>query len=141
MTRRRLLAFAFAAFLAAPMLSTAQRLTVADNVKPYVAVDAPVVALTNARVIDGTGAPARANQTLIIQDGNIAAIGDASAVAVPAGATTIDLTGKTVMPGMVMVHEHLYYPTGPGVYVVSRLPSTAAVSGARCRPFSLRMSR
>jgi imidazolonepropionase-like amidohydrolase len=28
----------------------------------------------------------------------------------------IDLAGKSVMPGLVMVHEHLYYPTGPGVY-------------------------
>jgi imidazolonepropionase-like amidohydrolase len=34
----------------------------------------------------------------------------------PDGATVLDLTGKSVMPGMVMVHEHLYYPTGPGVY-------------------------
>ena len=34
----------------------------------------------------------------------------------PAGATIIDLTGKSVIPGLVMVHEHLYYPTGPGVY-------------------------
>ena len=34
----------------------------------------------------------------------------------PAGATVIDGTGKTVMPGLVMLHEHLYYPTGPQVY-------------------------
>jgi len=37
-------------------------------------------------------------------------------VAVPAGARIIDLTGKSVIPGLVMVHEHLFYPTGPGVY-------------------------
>ena len=51
--------------------------------RDYVKVDAPVVALTNARVIDGTGAPARAGQTLILRDGNIAAIGAAGSVAVP----------------------------------------------------------
>src|SRR6185436_20184561 len=34
----------------------------------------------------------------------------------PAGAQVLDLTGKSVIPGLVMVHEHLYYPTGPGVY-------------------------
>jgi enamidase len=39
-----------------------------------------------------------------------------SATAPPAGATVVDLTGKSVMPGLVMVHEHLYYTTGPGVY-------------------------
>src|SRR6267378_2870545 len=35
---------------------------------------------------------------------------------VPEGAQILDLTGKSVIPGLVMMHEHLYYPTGPGVY-------------------------
>ena len=82
----------------------------------FVKIDAPVVVLGHVRVIDGTGAPARENQTLIIRDGNIAAVGAASTVTVPAGVTTIDMTGRTVMPGLVMLHEHLYYTTGPGVY-------------------------
>ncbi len=82
----------------------------------FVKIDAPVVVLTHVRVIDGTAAPARENQTLIIRDGNVAAVGEASSVQLPAGATTIDLTGRTVMPGLVMMHEHLYYTTGPGVY-------------------------
>ena len=43
-------------------------------------------------------------------------LGDARSVSVPAGAQTLDLTGKSVLPGLVMVHEHLFYPTGPGVY-------------------------
>ena len=84
--------------------------------RDYVKVEAPVIVLTNARVLDGTGAPARAGQTLILRDGNIAAIGATGSIAVPEGATVIDLTGKTVLPGLVMVHEHLYYPVGPGVY-------------------------
>ena len=82
----------------------------------YVKVDAPLVALTNARVIDGTGAPARADQTIVLRDGVIAAVGTASAVQVPPGATVIDLTGKSVLPGLVMLHEHLYYPAGANVY-------------------------
>ena len=45
-----------------------------------------------------------------------AAIGDAGSTPTPAGATVIDLTGKSVLPGLVMMHEHLYYTTGPGVY-------------------------
>ena len=85
-------------------------------VSAYVTVDAPVVALTHVRVIDGTGAPPRDDQTLIIRDGKIAAIGSATSTPPPEGATVIDLTGKSVIPGLVMVHEHLYYPTGPGVY-------------------------
>src|SRR5690348_17719704 len=92
----------------------AQRPVLSTAVRAYVAVDTPIVALTHARVIDGTGAPARDDQTLIIRDGRIAALGRSSAVAVPAGARVIDLAGKTVIPGLVMVHEHLFYPTGPG---------------------------
>jgi imidazolonepropionase-like amidohydrolase len=94
----------------------AQRAPVTDTIKPFVIVDAPVVALTNARVIDGTGAPARDAQTLILRDGRITEVGPASQVTAPEGAQIVDLAGKTVMPGLVMLHEHLYYPTGPGVY-------------------------
>ncbi|HKW12685.1 MAG TPA: amidohydrolase family protein [Gemmatimonadaceae bacterium] len=95
---------------------SAQRPTLGVGVRPYVAIDTAVVALTHARVIDGTGAPARDDQTLIIRDGTIAALGDARSVSVPAGAQVLDLTGKSVIPGLVMVHEHMFYPTGPGVY-------------------------
>ena len=101
--------------LAAPHLA-AQRPTLAAAVRTYVAVDSPIVALTHARVIDGTGANPREDQTLIIRDGRIAALGSSRSVTIPAGAQVIDLTGKSVIPGLVMVHEHLYYPTGPGVY-------------------------
>jgi enamidase len=87
-----------------------------NAVRAFIKVDAPAVALTNVRVIDGTGAAPRENQTVVIKGGMIAALGDAAQVKPPDGATVLDLTGKSVMPGMVMVHEHLYYPTGPGVY-------------------------
>ena len=87
-----------------------------EAVKAVVAVEAPVVALTNVQVIDGTGAAPREGQTLILRDGTIAEAGPAASVRVPDGAERIDLTGKSVIPGLVMTHEHLYYPTGPGVY-------------------------
>jgi hypothetical protein len=82
----------------------------------FIKLQAPVVALTHVRVIDGTGAAARGDQTIVIRDGNIAAMGDASRITPPPGATIVDLTGKSVIPGLVMMHEHLYYTTGPGVY-------------------------
>jgi imidazolonepropionase-like amidohydrolase len=93
-----------------------QRPTLSNAVRAYVSVDAPVIALTNARVIDGTGATARESQTLIINNGVITTMGASSTTDVPTGAHTIDLAGKSVIPGLVMVHEHLYYPNGPGVY-------------------------
>src|SRR5205823_1901851 len=54
--------------------------------------------------------------TVVIRDGVFAAVGDADRTPAPAGSTVIDLGGKTVIPGLVMVHEHLYYPTGPAIY-------------------------
>jgi imidazolonepropionase-like amidohydrolase len=122
MTRPRLsLARAFAG--AVTLLSTvcavsaaAQRPTLSRAVRDFVSVDTSIVALTHVRVIDGTGAAPRADQTVIIRDGNIAAIGPSASTPAPAGAQVMDLAGKSVIPGLVLVHEHLFYPTGPGVY-------------------------
>ena len=114
--RSTLVASATLALVFAARPSDAQRPTLTPTVRGDVAIDTPVVALTHVRVIDGTGAPARDDQTIIISDGTIAALGDARAVAVPPGAQVLDLAGKSVIPGLVMVHEHLFYPTGPGVY-------------------------
>jgi enamidase len=100
-------------FTAAPL---AQRPQFSNQVRNVISVDSPVIALTNVRVIDGTGAPAKTGQNVIITNDTITAIGDAARTPVPEGARTIDLTGKSIIPGLVMVHEHLYYPTGPSVY-------------------------
>lgn len=94
----------------------AQRARIGDPIREFVSIDAPVVALTNARVIDGTGAPAREGQTIVLREGRIAAMGPSATTPPPDGARIVDLTGKSVLPGLVMLHEHLYYPTGPGVY-------------------------
>src|SRR5512143_450414 len=64
----------------------------APAVRAFVQIDTPTVALTHVRVIDGTGAPARADQTIVIRDGVIAAVGAAASVQVPAGAQVIDLS-------------------------------------------------
>jgi enamidase len=93
----------------------APRPQLSAQTRNFVKVDAPVVALTHVRVIDGSGAAAREDQTIILRDGKIDALGGAS-TAVPASATVLDLTGRSVIPGLVMLHEHLYYPVGSGVY-------------------------
>jgi enamidase len=111
----RVVGAAFLAFTGATV-ADAQRPALSNATRQYVSVDTSVIALTHARVIDGTGAAARGDQTLIIRDGKIASVGPASSAQIPSGAVVMDLTGKSVIPGLVMVHEHLYYPTGPGVY-------------------------
>ena len=83
--------------------------------KPFVVVDAPVLALEHVRVIDGTGRPPLEDQTVVIDHGKIAAIGAASATTAPAGARRIDFANRTVIPGLVGMHEHLFYPSGEGI--------------------------
>ncbi len=83
-------------------------------VRRFITVDAPVTALTHVRVIDGTGAAPREDQTVVMANGRIAAVGPSASTPVPGGAQVIDATGKSVMPGLVMVHEHLFYPSGQG---------------------------
>lgn len=82
--------------------------------RAFVKIDAPLVALTHVRVIDGTGAPPRSDQTLVIRDGKIESLGDAAKIAVLDGAKTLDLTGYTVIPGLVGMHDHMYYPSPQG---------------------------
>ncbi|MCA1577045.1 MAG: amidohydrolase family protein [Acidobacteria bacterium] len=80
----------------------------------FVSVKGPLIALTRVRVIDGAGSSAKDDQTIIIDSGRITAIGPASEVAVPASATTLDLSGHTALPGLVGMHNHLFYSTDGG---------------------------
>src|SRR5580765_8437966 len=114
--RRRWHLTLFFSAAAVAVVSTQPQPQFSDTVRGFIKVDAPVLSLTNVRVIDGTGAPARTGQTIVIKGGSISEMGDAARVHAPEGSTVLDLAGRTVMPGLVMVHEHLYYPTGPGVY-------------------------
>jgi imidazolonepropionase-like amidohydrolase len=89
--------------------------TLSPAVQAFVRVNAPVVALTHVRVIDGTGAPARTDQTVVLSQGKIASISDASA-APPKDAQVLDLRGYSVIPGLIGMHDHLFYPVGGGIF-------------------------
>jgi imidazolonepropionase-like amidohydrolase len=90
--------------------------TLSPEVKPFVKVDAPVVALEHVRMIDGTGAPAREDQTIVLANGKIQSVGDAASASVPKDAQVLDLHGDTVMPGLVGMHDHMFYPMGGAVF-------------------------
>lgn len=100
----------------AQAIAESNRPAISAEVRRFVQVDAPVIALRHVRVIDGTGAPAREDQTVILRGGTIVAMGADGTVAVPDSARSLDLTGKSLIPGLVMVHEHLFYPTGDNTY-------------------------
>jgi imidazolonepropionase-like amidohydrolase len=89
---------------------------ISPQVREFVKVNAPVVALTHVRVIDGTGAAAREDQTVVINKGKIESVGDAASASVPKGAQVIDLHGDSVIPGLVGMHDHMFYPMGNGIF-------------------------
>jgi len=90
--------------------SAQQNATLSPVVRQFVKIESPVIALTHVRVIDGTGSPVRENQTLVISGDKIQGIGDSTVTVIPSGAKTLDLTGYTVIPGLVGMHDHLFYP-------------------------------
>ena len=69
------------------------------------------LALVGARLIDATGAPPVADAVVVVRDGRIASAGPRASTPVPEGAETLDLTGKTIVPGFVNLHVH--YREGP----------------------------
>ena len=91
---------------------------VAGDLQQFIRASGPLIALTNARVIDGTGAAPIENQTIMISDGKISLLGPTAATTYPSTAKTLDLTGYTVLPGLVGMHNHLFFPQGgtPPIY-------------------------
>jgi imidazolonepropionase-like amidohydrolase len=79
------------------------------DVQAVVAFDSPTVAIAHVRVIDGTGAPPRADQTVILDHGKILAIGPAASTPAPSGARVVAIENATVIPGLVGMHDHFYY--------------------------------
>jgi imidazolonepropionase-like amidohydrolase len=82
--------------------------TLSPEVREFVRVDTAMFALTHVRVIDGTGAAARDDATVVIVRGKIDKVGGPE-TAIPAGALVLDMHGHTVIPGLVGMHDHLFY--------------------------------
>ena len=82
----------------------------------FVALEGPVLALTHGEVFDGTGAPPMRDATIVVRDGRIHAWGPGNVVILPVDAKVVDLTGHSMTPGFVMLHEHMFYPLVQGSY-------------------------
>ncbi|MGH7475963.1 MAG: amidohydrolase family protein [Longimicrobiales bacterium] len=105
-------------------LAAQERPALSSSVRAFVAVDEPSVALTRVRVVDGTGAPARDDQTVVVSGARIQAAGPRETTAVPAGARVLELRGHTVIPGLVALHEHTYFG---GLRVMAPMNAGAAL--------------
>ncbi|MDX1449409.1 MAG: amidohydrolase family protein, partial [Acidimicrobiia bacterium] len=110
----------------------------------YVEVGDPSVALTHLTVIDGTGAPAATDQTVVIENGRITAIGPSGTVRIAEDIPVRDMSGHTMIPGMVGMHNHMFYTsaggrasqanyTAPRLYLASGV-TTIRTTGSR-RPY------
>jgi imidazolonepropionase-like amidohydrolase len=104
------------AALLCPGHAAAQRV---DALKPgarkYVSVGTPKVVLEHVAVIDGTGAAAVTDQNITLEGGKITAISAGADVPASEGTTVLDLRGKAVIPGIVGMHNHLFYLAFPGL--------------------------
>jgi imidazolonepropionase-like amidohydrolase len=102
------------AFLALPLWATAQAASsLSPAVEKYVRVNAPKVVLQHVRVIDGTGRPPVEDQNVIIELGKITAVQPGANSPLTQGTTVLDLRGYTVIPGIVGMHNHLFYVARP----------------------------
>ncbi len=102
---------------------SAQAPDFSNEAKQFVSVNEERVLLMNVRIIDGTGAPVRENQSILIENGKITAITQVAASIAPEGTRVIDLKGKSVMPGIVGLHEHMFYnASDPENFIQSTQP-------------------
>src|SRR6202167_1285048 len=86
-----------------------QSATLSPTVQKYVRVNTPRVVLEHVRLIDGTGQPPVDDQNVVIENGKIIAVTPGGDVPAAAGTTILSLRGYTVMPGIVGMHNHLFY--------------------------------
>jgi len=102
---------------AQPELEPSRSFTeLSPQVQDFVSVSAPHVVIRDVRLIDGTGAPAQSGMSVEILDGRIVRVGTSGDVGLPAGAEVVDGADHTLLPGYVMLHEHLFYPSGQARY-------------------------
>jgi imidazolonepropionase-like amidohydrolase len=106
------------------LLCAVSALAQTSDRQQFIRLEAPLIALTNVRVIDGTGAAPRDDQTILISGGKIQSIGPTASTTYPADARSLDLKGYTVMPGLVGMHNHMFFPMGGSPPMYSNMGSS-----------------
>jgi imidazolonepropionase-like amidohydrolase len=112
--------FSAALFLESLLPSSLAFAQYSAAVKKYICIQTDTLALVHAKITDGTGSPSRTDQTLVIIKGVITAMGNSATTKAPANAKILDCTGKTIIPGMIMMHEHLFYAEAAGNYYLGQ---------------------
>lgn len=89
---------------------------------------AATIAFSGARIIDGTGAEPLDDGIILVRDGRIVSVGVSGQVTIPGGARVVDLTGRTVMPGLINAHGHVADDTEEKLELYARYGVTTVVS-------------
>jgi len=110
----RTLAYLFLS-LALPLTTQAQTFEPSKTVEEFIRVRAPRIVLTHVRVIDGTGGPAQEDRNVVIDGAKIAAIEPGADAAMADGTSVVDLHGYSVIPGIIGMHNHLFYVARPNL--------------------------
>lgn len=138
--QRRVLVAAVA-FIVSTLPAHAQSFDrLSPQARNFVSVMQSSVALTNVTIVDGTGSAARTGHTIVMQNGAITQVGPSAMVRIPANTHVIDLAGHTVIPGLVGIHDHLFYTaaggravqmgfTGPKLYLASGVTTIRTTGG------------
>jgi imidazolonepropionase-like amidohydrolase len=87
----------------------------------FIRTEAAEIALMHVRVIDGTGAPPLEDQLIVISEGQIKKVGPTSTIKISEGTERLDLTGYTVLPGLVGMHDHMFFPMGGNPQMYSNM--------------------
>lgn len=84
-----------------------------DSLLPYVKYQKGIIVFTNVTIVGGTEELIKENHTVIIENSVFKAIGPRSEIEIPENATVINLKGKTIIPGIIGMHNHLHIPRFP----------------------------
>jgi imidazolonepropionase-like amidohydrolase len=113
--RSRFLSLVFVLLLLASLGVYAQAPDLSKAVREFVRSSGARIVLTHVRIIDGTGVPAVEDQNVVIEGGKIIAIQQGADVPSGSNITVLDLHGHTIMPGIVGMHNHLFYIVRPNL--------------------------
>jgi len=103
--------------------------SISEHIKPFVSHNESMIALVNATLINGNGSSALINQTIVIENGVFTAIGEQEEISIPDSAFILDVEGKTLIPGIIGVHNHLHIPGFPDIgEVASKLYLASGVT-------------
>jgi imidazolonepropionase-like amidohydrolase len=93
------------------LFSTSSTICAQQMKSPFEISHRELIVITHVELVNGTGGPVLNDQTIVLRGDEIEDVGPSATTQIPASAEILDWQGKTVIPGLVGTHEHLFYPS------------------------------